>query len=121
MEMTDYMDVFNWLKALMGVYSILGNHDYGDYHSWPDRNDAHRKKEQLAGKHLLTPMQVANLDKLKNIHAELGWRLLLDEFVELEKGSDKIALLSVQNWSSKERFPKYGDLKKAYQGSEHYT
>ncbi len=119
-EMNDYMDVFNEVKAPMGVYSILGNHDYGDYVSWPDRNEAHRKKEQEAGKHLLTPMQQANLDRLKNIQAELGWKLLLDEHVILEKGNDKIALIGVQNWSSKARFPKYGDLKKAYTGTENY-
>ncbi len=119
-EMNDYMDVFNQVKAPMGVYSILGNHDYGDYVSWPDRNEEHHAKEKQAGKHLLTPLQQANLDRLKNIHAELGWRLLLDEHVELEKGGDKIALIGVQNWSSKARFPKYGNLKKAYEGSENY-
>jgi predicted MPP superfamily phosphohydrolase len=118
--MDGYMDVFDKLKAPMGVYSIFGNHDYGDYHSWPDRNEEHRKKEELAGKHLLTPMQSANLDELKDIHAKLGWRLLLDEYVELEKNGDKVALLGVQNWSSKARFPKYGDLKKAYEGSQDY-
>jgi predicted MPP superfamily phosphohydrolase len=119
-EMNDYMDVFNQVKAPMGVYSILGNHDYGDYVSWPDKNEEHFAKEKQAGKHLLTPLQQANLDRLKNTHAELGWRLLLDEYVELEKRGDKIALIGVQNWSSKARFPKYGDLKKAYNGSENY-
>jgi len=119
-EMTDYMDVFKQLKAPMGVYSILGNHDYGDYVAWADRNEEHRKKEQEAGKHLLTPLQQANLDKLKIVEAELGWKLLLDEHIVLEKGNDKIALIGVQNWSSKARFPKYGDLKKAYTGSEGY-
>jgi len=119
-EMENYMDVFSQVKSPMGVYSILGNHDYGDYVSWPDRNEEHYKKEKETGKHLLTPMQQANLDRLKNIHGELGWKLLLDEHVALEKGGDKIALIGVQNWSSKARFPKYGDLKKAYQGSEDY-
>ena len=119
-EMHDYMDVFNRVTAPMGVYSILGNHDYGDYISWSDRNEEHRKKEEAAGKHLLTPMQLANLEKLKTIHAQLGWRLLLDEHVALERNGDKIGLIGVQNWSSKARFPKYGDLKKAYLGSEAY-
>jgi len=120
MEMDGYMDVFDKLKAPMGVYSIFGNHDYGDYHQWPDRTEEHRKREALAGKHLLTPMQQANLDKLKDVHTRLGWRLLMDENVELEKNGDKMALLGVQNWSSKARFPKYGDLKKAYEGSQDY-
>jgi len=119
-EMDGYLDVFDKLKAPMGVYSIFGNHDYGDYHQWPDRTEEHKKREELAGKHLLTPMQQANLDKLKDVHGRLGWRLLLDENVQLEKNGDKIALLGVQNWSSKARFPKYGDLKKAYEGSQGY-
>ena len=119
-EMNDYMDVFNQLKAPMGVYSILGNHDYGDYVSWPDRNEEHHRREKEVGHHLLTPLQQANLDRLKNIHAELGWKLLLDEHVPLERGGDKIALIGVQNWSSKARFPKYGDLNKAYLGCEGY-
>lgn len=119
-EMNEYMGVFNQIKAPMGVYSILGNHDYGDYVSWPDRNDEHREKEKIAEKHLLTPLQLSNLERLKEIHAELGWRLLMDEHVVLEKGGDKIAVLGVQNWSAKARFPKYGSLKKAYAGSENY-
>jgi uncharacterized protein len=119
-EMDNYMDVFRQVTSPMGVYSILGNHDYGDYVSWPDRNEEHAKKEKQAGRHLLTPLQQANLDRLKNIHGELGWRLLLDEHVVLEKGGDKIALIGVQNWSSKARFPKYGDLSKAYAGSQSY-
>src|SRR5262249_40203084 len=112
-EMNDYMDVFSKIKAPMGVYSILGNHDYGDYVSWPDKNEEHYRKEKEAGKHLLTPLQIANLDRLKSLQAELGWRLLLDEHVQLERNGDTIALIGVQNWSSKARFPKYGDLSKA--------
>lgn len=102
-EMADYMDVFNQLTAPMGVYSTLGNHDYGDYVHW----DSHEEK-------------IANLEKLKRIHGELGWRLLMNEHVSLEKGTDKIALIGVENWSAKARFPKYGDLKKAYEGSASY-
>lgn len=119
-EMDDYMDVFSQVKAPMGVYSTLGNHDYGDYIAWPDRNEEHQKKEKETGRHILTPLQAANLERLKNIHAELGWKLLLDENVALERGNEKIALIGVQNWSSKARFPRYGDLKKAYKGSENY-
>lgn len=100
-EMQDYMDVFNQLKAPMGVFSILGNHDYGDYKSWPS---AEAKKQ--------------NLDWLKQIHAQLGWHLLLDENVRLEKSNEQIALIGIQNWSALKRFPKYGNLQKAYQGIE---
>jgi predicted MPP superfamily phosphohydrolase len=102
-EMQDYMDVFNRIKAPMGVYSIFGNHDYGDYISWPSA-DAKRK----------------NLEHLKQVHAQLGWRLLLDEHVVLEKNNEQIALLGIQNWSAFGRFPKYGSMAKAYPGTEKY-
>ncbi|MGC4034686.1 MAG: metallophosphoesterase [Chitinophagaceae bacterium] len=102
-EMKDYMDVFNRLKAPMGVFSTLGNHDYGDYVHW----DTPEEKK-------------ANLDKLKSIHGELGWRLMMNELVELKRGDDKIALIGIENWGAKARFPKYGDLKKAYEGADAY-
>ncbi|WP_028788658.1 metallophosphoesterase [Terrimonas ferruginea] len=100
-EMKDYMDVFDKLHAPMGVYSVLGNHDYGDYAQW---ENAEAKK--------------ANLDELKTIHAKLGWRLLLDEHVVFERGEDKIALIGVQNISGRKSFQTYGNLSKAYAGSE---
>ncbi len=102
-EMNEYMDVFDKLQAPMGVYSTLGNHDYGDYVHW----DTVEEKK-------------ANLEKLKQVHAKLGWRLLMNEHVALEKGADKIALIGIENWSSKARFTKYGDMQKAYAGSESY-
>ena len=102
-EMDDYKDVFDKIKAPMGVYSTLGNHDYGDYVHW---ETAEAKK--------------ANLGKLKQVHADLGWRLLMNEHVALEKENDKIALIGIENWSTKARFPKYGDMKKAYAGAESY-
>lgn len=102
-EMTDYTDVFDKLKAPMGVYSTLGNHDYGDYVQW-DSPEAKRD----------------NLEQLKAIHARMGWRLLMNEHVVLEKGDEKIALLGIENWSAKARFPKYGDMKKAYTGAAEY-
>jgi hypothetical protein len=102
-EMKDYMDVFNNLTAPMGVYSTLGNHDYGDYVHWDSKEE-----------------KMANLARLKQVHADLGWRLLMNEHVVLEKGEDKIAIIGVENWSAKARFPKYGDLKKAYEGAAPY-
>lgn len=103
-EMDDYMDVFGQLKAPMGVYSILGNHDYGDYVKWESRE-----------------AREANLDKLKRIHGELGWRLLMNEHVSFERNGESIAVIGVENWSAKARFPKYGDLKKAHTGSESHA
>ena len=102
-EMKDYIDVFQRLKAPLGVYSILGNHDYGDYANW----SSNREKKQ-------------NLETLKGVHAQMGWRLLLDEHVPIEKNGEQIGLIGVQNWSALKRFPKYGDLTKAYTGSEAY-
>lgn len=102
-EMKHYMDIFNRLKAPMGVFSTLGNHDYGDYVHW----DSPEEKK-------------ANLERLKNVHGELGWRLLMNELVELQKGDEKIALMGIENWGAKARFPKYGDMKKAYEGADTY-
>ena len=100
-EMNNYVDVFNQLKAPMGVYSILGNHDYGDYHKWPTEE-----------------AKLHNLENLKRVHSKMGWRLLLNEHVLLEKERQTIALLGVENWSSKARFPKYGRLAQAYAATE---
>ena len=102
-EMKDYMDVFNQLKAPLGVYSTLGNHDYGDYVRWDSRE-----------------AKSANLERLKQVHGELGWRLLMNEHVVLEKNGEQIALLGIENWSSKGRFPKYGKMNEAYPGTEQY-
>ena len=100
-EMNDYMGVFNKLQAPLGVYSVLGNHDYGDYENWGSM-----------------AQKVENLKRLKSIHGELGWKLLLNEHVIFERSGQKIALLGIENWSAKARFPKYGKLSEAYRGAE---
>ncbi|HVZ26576.1 MAG TPA: metallophosphoesterase [Sediminibacterium sp.] len=100
-EMQDYMDVFSRFKAPMGVFSTLGNHDYGDYVSWPSPQ---AKSE--------------NLERLKMVHRQLGWRLLMNEHLLLEKAGAQIALLGIENWSAKGRFPKYGKMELAYPGTE---
>lgn len=104
-EMEEYMDLFSQLKAPMGVYSTFGNHDYGDYVSWPYKGIS---REQ-------------NLENLKEVHAKLGWRLLMNEHIVLQRGSDEIALLGIENWSAKARFPKHGRMDLAYQGAEKYA
>ena len=103
-EMAEYMDVFGMLKAPMGVYSTLGNHDYGDYVSWPDNGVT---KDQ-------------NLENLKTVHAQLGWKLLMNEHVVLERNDAQIALIGIENWSNKARFPKHGRMDLAYPGAEKY-
>ena len=100
-EMTDYKDVFSRLSAPMGVYSTLGNHDYGDYAQWNSEED-----------------KAANLEHLKNIHAEMGWRLLMNEHIIFERNNEKIALIGIENWGAKGHFPKYGKLDIAYKGTE---
>lgn len=100
-EMKDYMDVFSRLKAPMGVYSTLGNHDYGDYVAWP----SNEVKKQ-------------NLEQLKAIHGKLGWRLLMNEHILFERNNEKIALLGIENWGAKGHFPKYGKMSEAYPGTE---
>ena len=100
-EMAEYMDVFNRLSAPLGVFSSLGNHDYGDYVSWPSPQ-----------------AKTENLERLKQVHAHLGWRLLMNEHVLLAKNGEQIALLGIENWGAKGRFPKYGKMNEAYPGTE---
>jgi uncharacterized protein len=102
-EMKDYAAVFSRLKAPMGVFSTLGNHDYGDY-AWWENPEA----------------KVANLEKLKQIQKDMGWRLLMNEHVALDRGGEQIALIGIENWSAKARFPKYGKMSEAYPGAEKY-
>lgn len=102
-EMDLLKDIFAKIEAPLGVYSILGNHDYGDYWQWPNKE-----------------AKTENLERLKAIHAEMGWRLLLNEHVEIEKDGAKIGLIGVENWGAKANFSRYGDLKKAYTGAEQY-
>ena len=94
-EMHPWMDVFSKLSANDGVFSILGNHDYGDYIPW----DSQEAKDQ-------------NLEDLKKIQKDLGFELLLNEHRFLEKNGERIALVGIENWGAG-GFKKAGDLKKA--------
>lgn len=101
-EVQNYISVLGKLKAPLGVYSVLGNHDYGDYVE--DWKSVEEKKN--------------NLDRLKQAHAQMGWRLLMNENVTLTRNGDSIALLGVENWGNKMHFKKYGKLNEAYSGVE---
>ena len=94
-EMDPWIDHFSQLDAPHGKFSILGNHDYGDYVQWPS--------EEAKAK---------NLEDLKEVHGKIGFRLLLNESLHLEKNGEKIALIGVENWG-KRGFVKHGDLDKA--------
>ncbi len=96
-EMDDWIDVFKQLKAPRGKYSILGNHDYGDYSSW--KTDADKE---------------ANFQAIKDIHPKIGFELLLNENRYIEKDGERIALVGVENWGK--GFKKEGDLQKASEG-----
>jgi predicted MPP superfamily phosphohydrolase len=100
-EMDQFMDVFQGIRANHGIYSVLGNHDYGEYVRWPNAE-----------------AREANMEKLKGIHKTLGWRLLLNEHERLQISNEEVAVIGVENYSAHPRFPKYGDLPKAYEGTE---
>jgi predicted MPP superfamily phosphohydrolase len=90
-EMDKWIPYFKKLKAKYGKYSVLGNHDYGEYVRWK------------------TPEEKAqNLQAIKDIHPKIGFNLLLNDSIYLEKSNQKIALVGVENWGT--RFKKAGDL-----------
>ena len=93
-EIDPMLEEFGKIKAPFGQFSILGNHDYGDYTSWPSKE-----------------AKVRNFENLKNQHARMGYKLLLDEHVLLEKDGQKITLLGVENWGV--GFHAKGNLEKA--------
>ncbi|MCX6181997.1 MAG: metallophosphoesterase [Bacteroidetes bacterium] len=98
-EMNPWISVFAKLNAPFGKFSILGNHDYGDYVAW---ESAHAKAQ--------------NLQNLKEVHPQIGFRLLLNENVKIEKNGQSISLIGVENWGNR-GFAKYGDLNKALAGT----
>ncbi|UZJ64989.1 metallophosphoesterase [Sphingobacterium sp. KU25419] len=100
-EMRDYQDIFSRVKADLGVFSSLGNHDYGDYYFGKEDSAAKRK----------------NLQDLIQTHKVMGWDLLNDENRILKVNNEELAIIGVQNWGTG-RFPKHGDLKKALLGTE---
>ncbi|MCW3071455.1 MAG: metallophosphoesterase [Bacteroidetes bacterium] len=102
-EVEPFMEVLKKITAPMGVYSTLGNHDYGDYVSWESPE-----------------AKINNLEELKKKHAQLGWKLMMNEHVALRRGDDAIALIGIENWGGNLNFPKYGDMKKAHAGTENY-
>lgn len=103
-ETEPHLESYKMLKAPYGVYSSLGNHDYGDYKPWSSPE-----------------AKAKNLQDLKDVHANSGWRLLMNEHVPIEKDGQKIALLGIENWGGNLNFPRYGKLENAYAGTEGYS
>lgn len=95
-ELEPFVEAFSRLSAPDGVYSILGNHDYGDYKVWPSDSD-----------------KADNMARLKNLQEGMGWTLLDNTHSFLRSGNDSIALIGVGNWGEPP-FHQYGDLRKAY-------
>jgi predicted MPP superfamily phosphohydrolase len=95
-EAEPQINIWKKLSAPLGIFSILGNHDYGDYVQWDS-----------------PALKTENLNRLKQIHAEMGWDLLLNEHRILERNGAKIGLLGVENWGGALNFPKKGDVPKA--------
>lgn len=101
-EVKDYVPIFEKVKAPLGVYSTLGNHDYGDYKSW----SSEAAKRQ-------------NLEDLKAAHKALGWRLMMNENLPVRVDNEQIGILGIENWGAG-RFAKYGRMDQAYQHADQY-
>lgn len=95
-EAYEHKEALKALNAKLGVYSILGNHDYGDYENW-STEEAYRE----------------NFEDMVKLHQELDWKLLRNEHVKIELDGSEIQLIGVENWSKNKGFHSYGDLDKA--------
>lgn len=94
-----FREILAGITAVDGVVAILGNHDYGDYVNWD--SPAEKKK---------------NMEDLYGFYHQIGWKLLRNEHLILERDQEKLAIIGVENWSHNERFPRYGNIQKARKG-----
>lgn len=98
-EAEPYLDIFGSLKAPMGVYSVLGNHDYGDYvRDWKPGEKENNFRDMI------------------DFHRRAGWKLLMNEHVLLEKEGSRIALIGIENWGARGGFSRYGKMDQAVKG-----
>jgi predicted MPP superfamily phosphohydrolase len=91
----------NQLNARLGVYTILGNHDYGDYVNWPNKQ-----------------AKQANMNEMYDLYDRMGWKMLNNENEVFNGPDGQLALLGVENWGANPRFPRKGDINKALKGAE---
>lgn len=99
-ELEGFQDILAQLHAKDGVYSILGNHDYGSYYHWKNLKE-----------------QVNNIDNLVQMQKTMGWKLLNNEYDILHHEGDSIALIGVEN-DGEPPFSQFADLKKATKGTD---
>lgn len=99
-EAKPYLDIFKKVKAPMGVFSTMGNHDYGDYNSWSSPEAKQNDIKQL-----------------HEMHKYMGWDILLNENRIITESGDQMAILGLENWGEG-RFSKYGDMEKTIKGTE---
>ena len=100
-EMKDYQDIFSKVKAPLGVYSVLGNHDYGDYYYGREPS----------------PAKAKNLQDVIKTHQLMGWDLLMNENRRLKIDGEEIGILGIENWGMG-RFPKYGRMEEAVKNTD---
>ena len=98
-ELIGWGDDLSKIKAPLGVFSVLGNHDYGEYTSW--RNESSKTK---------------NFNDLLSAQKEFGWNLLRNENTKISIDGESINIIGVENWSASRRFQQYGKLDVAYDG-----
>jgi len=98
-ELVPYTETLSGLRAPYGVFSILGNHDYGDYLRWPGMEEKN-----------------ANFQRLLDMQRAMGWTILRNAHVLLHRGEESICLAGVENWGAKLHFKRYGKLEKALDG-----
>ncbi len=99
-EAKPYLDIFSKISAPLGVYSTMGNHDYGDYKSWASPK-----------------AKLNDIKQLHDMHRYMGWDILLNENRIIKQGDEQLAILGLENWGAG-RFSKYGDLAKTYEGTQ---
>jgi len=100
-EMRDYQDIFARVTAPLGVYSVLGNHDYGDYYFGRESS----------------PAKIKNLQDVIATHKRMGWDLLINENRRIKIGNEEIGILGIENWGMG-RFPKYGKMEEAVKNTD---
>lgn len=99
-EVREYTEIFGKIKAPLGVYSITGNHDYGNYRPWVNQSDKQK-----------------NFQDLITVHKQMGYDILMNEHRIIEQAGEKLAIIGIENWGTG-RFPKYGKLSEAYRGTD---